>query len=315
MTFPVVDQIRSTPIGVIECINKVKGLRWTEFDEAQMGQAAALMQYYLCNYGQLIDFVNAPVFSPIHLHMMVPYRPAFYNPELDHVPDAITTRKRQLVARVESHAELLAVKRDAARKTLFVVKTLGHVQELCAYLDEIDTCFKTTTADLVASKHRETDARDQVQKLLIKIKVAEENSTHLQDQLTDAKRVILAQKIASSEGTGRHDGFGTYRSNNMTQRQSLTQRSLPKGKGGAGGQMTGASSGAGIAAASTIGGAGGGGGLPPLQESLRPAVFHDFMANASRAIEELRKKAMAGSDATQRHRQFSTPQPRKAALM
>jgi hypothetical protein len=300
--FPVVDQIHNMPIGVIECVNKTRGLHWTESDEGQMGQAAALLQYYLCHYGQHMDFLNVPVFNPVHLHMIAPYRPGFYNPELGHMPEAIGIRKRQLVARVSSSSALVALKKDAVKKTLFEVKSLGHVQELCEYLDEIDGCFKTSVSDLVASKHREAEARDQIQKLSVKLKVAEENTNHIQEQLTDAKRVILAQKIAAGDGTSRHDGFGTYRSNAMTQRQSLTQRSLPKAAKAM------------VSSNSSVQGGVAPTGLPPLQQdTLRPAVLHDFMANASRALDELRKKAVGGSDAMQRHRQFSTPQPLRSS--
>ena len=302
LTFPVVDQIRNVPIGVVECVNKTKDLAWTEADEGQVGQAAALLQYYLCHYSSNIDFHSSPVFNPVHLHMVVPYRPAFYNPELSKLPQAIGIRKRVLVARVNNNGALSMLKKEG-KKTLFDVSSLGHVQELCEYLDDMDSCFKTSVSDLVSSKHREADARDQIQKLAVKLKVAEENTNHLQEQLTDAKRVILAQKIAAGDGTSRHDGFGTYRSNGLTQRQSLTQRSLPK-----------ASKAAVVSSNSSV--QGGATPLPQIaKESLRPAVLHDFMANATRALDELKKKALGGSDAMQRHRLFSTPQPLRSTLM
>lgn len=300
MAFPVLEPIHNHPIGVVELVNRTQNSPWTASDEAQAYQTALLLQYLLNTFGQYIDFHSAPVYNPVHLNLVHPYQPASVGVELSSLPGGQqgAFHKHQLVARILSPEQFPAKPRHV--NSLYQCDNMANVRELSEYLSLMDFNMRANINDLVAAKQRENEYKDLIQKLNIRVKVQEENSQHLQDQLNDAKRVILAQKMSGGEQTGRFDGGGsTYRAG-MTQRQSLTQRSLQKvpltGHSKDGGRSDKGSS----EAAQQ---------QPIVRDSLRPSTLHDFMATAAQELAKLQKMALGNSNAMQRHKMLSTPQP------
>lgn len=290
---PVTEPIKGQVIGVLECMNKSHGASWTQGDESQLYQTALLAQYFITQFGQHLDLYNATPFNPVHLNNTCPYHPGYTNQDLAKLPGGATTsfRKQMLVARIQQ-PEQYPPRATRHTSSLFSVENLSNVRELAEYLELMDNNMRTNIAELVASKQRESDAKDQIQRLTIRVKVLEENSQRLEEQLTDAKRVILAQKMMSGgEGTARFDGAGTYRSA-LTHRHSLTQRSLQKQPLTAKSHTSDKSSSSPQNEAL----------LPPVKEAIRPTTLHEFMHSASLELEKLQKKVLSNADASQRHR-------------
>lgn len=301
LAFPILEPVRNTPIGVIELLNKAHGAPWTAMDEAHASHCSLVLQYFLHTFGAHVDLLTAPVYNATHLNLVHGYHPGHIPNELARLPGGSSGAftKTQLVARVE-HAEQFPA-RQRHSQNLYQVEVLANVRELSEYLELMDFNMRSNINELVALKQREAELKDTIQKLNIRVKVQEENAQHLQDQLNDAKRVILAQKVSAGESTGRLDGMSTYRAG-MTTRQSLTQRSLQKAPLTAHskpGEGKGASSADSVAP------------LAPVREPLRPSTLHDFLASATVELHKLQRKALGSSTAMQRHRMFSTPEPQK----
>jgi hypothetical protein len=306
MVFPILEPIRNLPIGVVELINKAQGAPWTAMDEAHAAHCALVLQYFLHTFGAHLDLLAAPVYNATQLNLVHGYHPGHLPNDLARLPGGASGAftKTQLVARIARAEQFPARPRHA--QSLYQVEILANVRELSEYLELMDFNMRSNINELVALKQREVELKDTIQKLNIRVKVQEENAQHLQDQLNDAKRVILAQKVSAGETTGRLDGMGTYRAG-MTTRQSLTQRSLQKvpltahSKSGDGGK-----------GASTISAAESSGPLPPMREPVRPSTLHDFLATATAELQKLQRKALGNSTAMQRHRMFLTPEPTKS---
>jgi hypothetical protein len=302
LAFPILEPIRNSPIGVVELINKSQGAPWTAMDEAHASHCSLVLQYFLHTFGAHLDMLAAPVYNATQLNLVHGYHPGQLPNDLARLPGGASGAfiKTQLVARIHSAEQFPARARHTSN--LYQVEVLANVRELSEYLELMDFNMRSNINELVALKQRELELKDTIQKLNIRVKVQEENAQHLQDQLNDAKRVILAQKVSAGESTSRLDGMSTYRAG-MTTRQSLTQRSLQKMPLTAHSNKQGASS-ASVADSS--------GNLPPMREPLRPSTLHDFLASATVELQKLQKKAMGNSTAMQRHRLFSTPEPTKS---
>lgn len=315
LAFPILEPIHNHTVGVVELLNKANGAAWSQMDEAHAFHTCLLLQYFFYTFGSRIDFFSAPIFNPTQLNMVHAYQPGQLSGDLAKLPGGNSGAfiKAQLVARVQ-HAEQFPAKATGKQHNLYAVEQLANVRELSEYLDLLDFNMRANINELVAAKQREQEYKDNIQKLNIRVKVQEENAQHLQDQLNDAKRVILAQKISAGEQTGRgFDGMMTHRTGGMTTRQSLTQRSLQKvpltaqskeGKEKDSHRSHSQQSKADSSFNSS---------LPPVREALRPSTLHEFLVSASAELEKLQKKALGQSTAMQRHRML-TPQPTTTSL-
>jgi hypothetical protein len=233
MAFPVIDPASGQTVGVLECANK-SGC-FSEDNENLLACTCRLLWYLVC-YHEL-DMHNGVVFNPGPLHAIRPFRTPTFE-ELKGYHGAAGTHPKQLVARLESTskpsvtetvakhlglgskpADVPAAVRGPSHTPDNVVPAGGaltQVRELHSYLSKVEDAHKQAMSELVQTQRREDALREDCSKKAAKLRVLEENTQALHDQLNELRNQLNRQSFAPMRDSNSMDfgsNLGTFLTN------------------------------------------------------------------------------------------------------
>lgn len=221
MAFPVVDKNCGTPVAVLECANK--SVSFSEEDELFVAQVCRVLWYQLCYHE--VDFHNGMVFNPAALHAARPYR-AEVSADLQNYHGAASVGHRQLVVRLRSVRKPNAIEQTARALGLqspegdvpsavkgrgqvladaVEVDSLGKVRELNSYLSKVEDAHRHIMAELVVTQEREAALREEASKKAYKIRLLEDNTQALHDQLSELKQSLNKSSFAPMSDANAND--------------------------------------------------------------------------------------------------------------
>ena len=317
LAFPVIDPASRQPVAVVECANKPG--RFSDDDEALMAHTCRLMWFMVC-YHEL-DFHNGMIFNPAALHSVRPFRPSSCD-ELRSYHSAAGAHRHQLIVRLasrtaDSATETLAKHLGLALPTGEVPaavkgtgtvpdgavpsgESLSAVRELNSYLSKVEDAHKHLMSELVKTQAREASLREECGKKSTKLRILEENTQALHEQLAEARQSLNQRSFSplrdgtavDFEGSSRFSvGLGAnddLMSNASFTALARSSSALPPIQGGSGGQPPAI--------------------LGPRATASDPKAV---MSQAAAMIAELRKVA-GTSPVPLRH--ASTPPPQRSAV-